>query len=440
MKLRAYQQRGLERLLALGGDALLADEPGLGKTAMALCYCRALAAASVLVVCPASLRLNWRKEMAMWWGAEPLLGADVLSYEGLVKAVRAGLPPYAVAIFDEAHYLKNPAAARTKAALSVRAGRRLFLTGTPIVNRPMDLWPILRAMGCKMSRTAYGKRYCAGALKPVGFTRGRPSKWAWDFSGASHLEELAAGLSRRWMLRRLKAEVLSELPAKTRSVIELPADGAGDPPRLLALGARLVQSWDAYGERASGAAVGLMPKEIAELTAWRLETGRRKLPQVIAYLRDVLLEEEEKIVVFAWHREIIDALAAAFAAVGVAKLYGGMTDAAKDAALRAFQEGPARLFVGQIATAGTGLTLTAAATVLFAEIDWVPGNMTQAEDRCHRIGQDSPVRVIILAQSASVDLLIASALVAKAETINRAVRPSDGPTPALAAEVEGKEA
>lgn len=435
MILRDYQKKGLERLLQLGGDALLADEPGLGKTAVALSYCLAVGASSVLVVCPASLRLNWRREMAMWWREEPILGVEIMSYEGLVKAAKAGLTPYAVAIFDEAHYLKTPTAWRTKAALSVKAGRRLFLTGTPMVNRPMDLWPLLKAMGCKMSRTEFGKRYCAGSLKPVSFRRGRPVKWAWDFRGASHLEELAEGLSRRWMLRRLKADVLAELPAKTRTVVELPHTGPAEPAELRALAARVIRSWDDYGSTAADAAIGLMPKDIAVLTAARLEAGRRKLPQVINYLRGSILEEEEKVVVFAWHREIIEQLAREFADVGAVMLYGGMSDAAKDAAVRSFQDGGARVFIGQILTAGTGLTLTAASTVVFAEVDWVPGNMAQAEDRCHRIGQDSPVRVIIMALEDSVDLLVATALVAKADTINRAVRPSDGPTATLAAQV-----
>lgn len=372
----------------------------------------------------------------MWWDSEPLLGVDVLSYEGLVKAGKS-LPPYSVAIFDEAHYLKTPSARRTKAALAVKAGRRLFLTGTPVVNRPMDLWPLLKAMGCKMSRTEYGKRYCSGALKPVSFRRGKPVKWAWDFRGASHLDELSEGLSRRYMVRRVKADVLSELPAKTRSVIELPWSGPAESARLRSLAARIIRSWDDYGSDAADGAAALAPADLVALTAARLEAGRRKLPQVVAYLRGSLLEEEEKVVVFAWHREIIEALSDEFSDVGAVKLYGGMTDAAKDAAVLSFQNGPARVFVGQIATAGTGLTLTAASTVVFAEIDWVPGNMNQAEDRCHRIGQDSPVRVIIMALQGSVDLQVATALVAKQETINRAVRPTDGPLGTLAAQVEG---
>jgi len=111
-----------------------------------------------------------------------------------------------------------------------------------------------------------------------------------------------------------------------------------------------------------------------------------------------------------------------------------MSDREKDVAVQSFQDGPARVFVGQILTAGTGLTLTAASTVVFAEVDWVPGNMAQAEDRCHRIGQDSPVRVQVMALEGSVDLLVATALVAKADTINRAVRPTNSSPVALAAQ------
>ena len=156
-----------------------------------------------------------------------------------------------------------------------------------------------------------------------------------------------------------------------------------------------------------------------ELAAARLDIARQKLPVVLDFLRD-LLEEEEKVVLFAHHREIISAVAAAVSES--VELKGGMTDSQKDAAVRAFQEGSARLFVGQITAAGTGITLTAARTVLFAELDWVPGNVIQAEDRCHRIGQQLPVRVIHLVAGGSVDARMVHALVEKQENFERVMR------------------
>ena len=139
-----------------------------------------------------------------------------------------------------------------------------------------------------------------------------------------------------------------------------------------------------------------------------------KLPYVLDFLND-LLEEEEKVVVFAHHRDVIDAIVKA--GENRVALVGGMTEKQKDAAVQAFQNGPARVFVGQIVAAGTGLTLTAARTVLFAELDWVPGNVTQAEDRCHRIGQKDTVRVFHLVAEGSIDARIVRAIVDKQQII-----------------------
>ena len=384
-------------------DWLLADEPGLGKTATALSWLKATDALSILVVCPASLRLNWRREASMWWGDwEPALGWDVISYEEMVRGVRK-LTSVEAVVFDESHYLKNPAAARTKAAFQIQAARRLFLTGTPVVNRPMDLWPTLRALGLADSRVAFGRRFCDGHLKRV-YAKGG-ARTVWDFSGASGLPGLAALLSPV-MIRRTKAEVLTELPPKTRQVVELSVGGA-----RTAMPARLgdeLETWERWsGEQALAP---MPPALLAELAKIRLEDGLAKLSAVVSYLRDVVLEEEEKAVVFAWHREVLERLAEGLP--DSVLLYGGMTDREKDAAVRGFQKGGARVFCGQIQAAGTGLTLTAARTVVFAELDWVPGSMTQAEDRCHRLGQRDAVRVIHLVAE-GIDARVARALVRK---------------------------
>jgi SNF2 family DNA or RNA helicase len=152
-----------------------------------------------------------------------------------------------------------------------------------------------------------------------------------------------------------------------------------------------------------------------ELAKARLDIARAKLPYVLRFAEDIL-EEENKLVIFAYHREIVDAIAEHFALSAV-KLYGGMTDKQKNDAVVAFQQGTAEVFVGQITAAGTGLTLTAAHTVLFAELDWVPGNIIQCEDRCHRFGQTEPVRVFHITCRESVDARMVKALVDKQKTI-----------------------
>lgn len=144
------------------------------------------------------------------------------------------------------------------------------------------------------------------------------------------------------------------------------------------------------------------------------------MPHVLSFLKETLLEEAEKVVVFAYHKEIIDKLYDALKTFTPVKLYGGMSDRQKNESVLRFQTDPAvRVFIGQITAAGTGLTLTAANTVLFAELDWVPGNVTQAEDRCHRMGQRDTVRILHIVLRNSVDGRMVRALVEKQKIIER---------------------
>jgi SWI/SNF-related matrix-associated actin-dependent regulator 1 of chromatin subfamily A len=409
--LRAYQLDGVEQLarfLDRRGAAILADEPGLGKTAQVAEYIRRTKPKSTLIVCPASLRVNWETELHKWGAADAL--HYVRSYEFVAQRTVNDFPKFDLIVFDEAHYLKNPRAKRTHTCLDLRARRRLFLTGTPVVNRPMDLYPILKSIGLKMDRVTYGKKYCAGHLVTI---RWKPRKQAWDFTGASNQEELNRQLRNSCMVRRTKAEVLSELPPKVRQVIELDYPSCESPE----LQAAVLRYFDGLRDAAENLPE-LQRVAFTELASVRLETARAKLPHIVSFVSD-LMGEVDKLVIFAHHREIIDSLAEAWPGETV-KLYGGMTDAQKDAAVRAFQnDAGTRIFVGQIQAAGTGLTLTAASTVVFAELDWVPGNITQAEDRCHRLGQRDTVRVIHLTARGSIDARMIQLLVDKQDNIDR---------------------
>ena len=254
-------------------------------------------------------------------------------------------------------------------------------------------------------------QFPAGKLVQVGW---RPSRWVWDFSGASHVDELNASLRANLMIRRTKAEVLSELPSKVRQVIELDAPNGESPELQQVLRTAYSSFTNAAGE------IGEEKVDFEELSNARKELGEIKLPHVLSFLKETLLEEVEKVVVFAYHKEIIDKLYDALKTFTPVKLYGGMSDRQKNESVLRFQADPAvRVFIGQITAAGTGLTLTAANTVLFAELDWVPGNVTQAEDRCHRMGQRDTVRVLHVVLRNSVDGMMVRALVEKQKIIER---------------------
>ena len=228
------------------------------------------------------------------------------------------------------------------------------------------------------------------------------------------MDELNESLQKNLMIRHTKAEVLSELPSKIRQVIEIDAPNGESPELQRVLRAAYNSFTSAAGE------IGEEKVDFEELSNARKELGELKLPHVLSFLKETLLEEVEKVVVFAHHKEIIDKLYDALKSFTPVKLYGGMSDRRKNESVVRFQTDPSvRVFIGQITAAGTGLTLTAANTVLFAELDWVPGNVTQAEDRCHRMGQRDTVRVLHIVLRNSVDGRMVRALVEKQKIIER---------------------
>jgi len=416
-QLRPYQQAGVEELLSKltankAHGALLADAPGLGKTSQAIEVANRLAEGSkgpnftVLIVCPASLRLNWERELAMW--TRLINGASFLheaqTYGEIVRK-KQQRGQYDLIIFDESHYLKNPDAKRTKACLALVSDYKLFLTGTPCVNRPMEMYPVLKTLGLKMSRVQYGIRFCNGRLISVPIRGGHSKRKAWDFTGHSHEDELNKALRSSVMVRRTKEEVLKELPKKIRQVIAMDFK-SGESKAFKDRFASLSLAADILEE------AGKTP--FTELAKERYNVAMAKLPYVLDFIND-LLEEEDKIVVFAHHRDVINAIVEG--GENRVALVGGMTEKQKDAAVQAFQNGPARVFVGQIVAAGTGLTLTAARTVVFAELSWVPGEVSQAEDRLHRIGQKDTVRVFHLVAEGSIDARIVRSIVDKQQVI-----------------------
>ena len=344
-------------------------------------------------------------------------------------------------VVDEAHYCKSSKARRTKQVLGswhrspakrlapISAKRRLFLSGTPIVNRPIELHPILKSIDKSKwgNMMKYGKRYCDAHHNGYG----------WDFTGASNLEELQDKLRETCMVRRLKKDVLKDLPAKRRQVIEIPANGEADmvaahslkaqewEERLLELRAAVEMAKASDNPQDYENAVEALTEgesaEFAEMSLIRKENAVAKIPYVAEHVKSVLESGVGKVVVFTHHHEVTDALVAEFGPAA-AKLDGRDSMAQRDLAVQSFQnDTDVPVFIGGIKAAGVGLTLTASSHVVFAELDWVPGNMSQAEDRCHRIGQDSSVLVQHLVFEGSIDATMAHTVVNKQNVIDSAL-------------------
>jgi SWI/SNF-related matrix-associated actin-dependent regulator 1 of chromatin subfamily A len=436
---------------------LLADEMGLGKTIQALGMVNADPKIErVLVVCPASLRLNWQREAEKWlvrpFAVTIAQGSDfpeapspwmqVINYDILKRHHdRLRADEWDMLILDECHYLKNSRAQRTQEVLGKRnksgwrlspipARRKVFLTGTPIVNRPVELWPIVNGLDPERwpSFWNYAQRYCGAKYNGYG----------WDFRGASNLPELQDILRSTVMVRRLKAEVLSDLPAKRRQVLELPANGnqslvqeereafelhqsrAAELTALVEISQASENPAD-YQEAVETlrAEVGVAFSEISQL---RHNTAVAKIPAVLEHVIQAV-GGSGQVVVFAHHQDVVDGLRSGLEEAGIASVSfaGRDTIKARDEAVRSFQESSVAVFIGSIQAAGVGLTLTAASHVVFAELDWVPGNMTQAEDRCHRIGQADSVLVQHVVLAGSLDAQMAHTLIAKQAVIDQAL-------------------
>ena len=447
-----YQKAGIEYAVN-NRSVLIGDEMGLGETVQAIAVINVEKPKTVLIVCPATLKINWQKECNRWLvdpyrihvlrsgDAFPVLPEIVImnydiaaKYADEIRAVKWDL-----LICDEAHYMKNPKAARTKALLGegkkvapIDAGKRIFLTGTPITNRPVELWPLVNYLFPSQFNNffSFANRYCDA----------HRNRYGWDFSGSSNLDELQKILRSSGMIRRMKANVLTELPAKIRQVISLPSDSVarlvakenehGDALeiRVKAIKAEAKRSKASGDKDAYAAAVGQLRQAYSvafeEMAAIRRELAQAKIPFVIEHISDIV-ESNGKVVIMAHHREVVDALQNNFGLSAV-KLYGGMSDVEKENSVTRFQNDPTcKIFVGSIRADGVGITLTAASKVVFAELDWTPANMMQAEDRCHRIGQTESVLVQHLVFDGSLDARMAEILVEKMEVIGAALDETD---------------
>jgi superfamily II DNA or RNA helicase len=676
-----FQKAGIEyiiRTLRAGRGCLVGDEMGLGKTIQAIGTINAIEDIhKVLVICPNTLKINWRNECAKWlvrpmsvavqYAGAGYVGnsADVviINYDIVSKFPQLAETTWDLRVCDESHFVKNSKAKRTKAVLAIPARYKLALTGTPILNRPIELFTTLQDLDRAKWPNVFGfaKRYCnppeapimmgdfsckpIGEIKPgdeiIGWKKGEPgcrskkgqrnytlcramvtevhrhhsqivkvmmasgkvirctidhrwlnggnyvkaAEWitpnigrvlakvvddieplplelirdagwlagiydgegtwpriaqcqsanaevydrisetlerfgfdctcradgvyvkggrqealrfmqwvnpkkkgylerailshrfripdevigvwpdgegeviglttstgnyiawgyaskncnahnngyGWDFSGASNLEELQDRLRSTIMVRRLKSQVLTELPAKRRQVIELPANGSAG------LVARENAAWDSKQDaldqlrarvelaKASDnlndytVAVEALREgqgaAFAEMAKLRHDIGMAKFPQVVDYVRDAL--ESSKVIVFAHHLDVVGGLVAEFPQAAVVT---GETPAdQRQGMVEKFQTNPeCNIFIGNLAAA-EGLTLTAATHVIFAEGQWVPGKLAQMEDRAHRIGQTESVLISYLVLEGSLDAVMAQACVEKMDVADLAL-------------------
>lgn len=428
-----HQREGIDFLLRPRPyrGALLADDMGLGKTRQAIIAAHeAHPYGRILIVCPASVKLNWEREIHAVLGAQhvSILGRDaelarwtIINYDRLRShKTELSSEDWDCLILDEAHYLKNRHSQRSLLVLGgehrprkrgklppgrirglvERAERVILLTGTPITNRPLDLFPLLRAIGHPLGDDLmrYAVRYCAAFQ----------TEWGWDMGGASHLDELHEQLGDV-LLRRCKDEVL-DLPPKLRTYMPVEVD-------LVAYRKVWLDYVQMLAKRKRRVPRALLLAEVAKL---RHAAALAKVPAAIAHVESVL-EADAKVIVFTCHTAVVEALMQRFGAQAV-RLTGAESAAQRQDAVDAFQHDPeVRVFVGNLVAAGVGVSLTAATQVLFVDYSFVPAEHLQAEDRPYRIGQQNAVTVTYLSAVGTLDEEIERLLAQKLGVVSEAI-------------------
>jgi len=402
-------------------NVLIADEMGLGKTIQAIEVINITTPVFVLVVCPASLKLNWKSELEIWLRHKrPItvlknpdkmipLHINIINYASLKKfATVLKDIKFDLVIFDESHYLKSPKAIRTKLCFGakkvINSKSRIFLTGTPILNRPVELFPLLKDCGIQTNWKSFTHNFCDAKEKVIYTPAGRQT--IMDVSGSSNENELQDILRSTIMIRRLKKDVLPQLPEKIQQIVFLPENGSI---------ANIKKERLSFAETLKQPNLALAISNLSEI---RQENALRKIKFTKEYI-DNLLEQKEKVVIFAWHTCVIDELMISLKSYSPLSITGNTPMNFRKLYVDYFQDKGNRVIIGNIKAMGQGLTLHAASDVVFLEMDWTPGNNTQAEDRIHRIGQTELCHIHYLVYADTVDAYIAKKVVEKKKVIDK---------------------
>ncbi|MFA5053343.1 MAG: DEAD/DEAH box helicase [Parcubacteria group bacterium] len=444
---------------------MIADEPGVGKTLQVLGLLNAEPRIrKTLILVQATVCRNWVREAARFlvvptmakvlYSSEdmhdlivasqnqPVIG--VTNYEKLVKGRGKGMLEsiksfdWDLIVVDEIHKLKNPKAAMSKAIIgSVKEPgifrtipRAIALTGTPVPNKTIELWPIISSLRPDVWKSIYsfGNRYTAKPTEEVP-VKGKGMTTVWIFEGSKNEQELQTKLrSGGLMLRRLKSEVLKELPPKRRRVFALDPDSP-DAKRAVKAQAAIYDRYDAAMTNAAVSQLsgdtGAFADQLAEIRRGekadfqemakiRAMLGEAKIEPAISHISELLDSGTKKIVVFTHHQKVQDGLVAGLKDYNMVTILGRDSEKKRDNSVQAFQNDPSvRICLCSTLASGVGITLTAASHIVFVEFDWVPGNVVQAEDRCHRIGQSEPVVIDYLAFDETLDQRMAELIVEK---------------------------
>ena len=422
-------------------NCLIGDAPGLGKTIQAIALANLRGCKRVLVVCPANVRPQWARQIKIWAtlpkvvvypvfkssdGVHPTANYVITSFEvardGLWDTLRSY--NWDLLVIDEGHYLKTPDAARTRAlfgasrqskcryagtgGISERAEQIVALTGTPLPNRPRECYTLANALDPSsvdwMNFNAFKDRFNPGG-------RDMDSGATWEYT--ARLPELNARLRCNFMVRRLKEDVLKDLPAKRYEIVPVEMTGK----IAMALHAEKMLDFDEEEMlRRSGGKID------GAISTVRRQMGEAMAPAVLEHLLTLLDGGVEKLVVFAHHHSVLAVIQGGLERHGVLRVDGNTSAKGKHGAVEKFKFDPRlKVFLGQmqsIATGTDGLQDVATHCVL-AEGSWVAADNEQAVDRLHRMGQKGSVLAQIMVAPGSISERILGRSIAKGRVVQR---------------------
>ena len=391
-----HQKEAVQKLVE-NKKFILADDMGLGKTTSTIIAALETGAKKILIICPATLKINWKREIENYSDRSIFISEGksfstehdfvIINYD-IIKNFhdtkkkdesQVIAANFDLVVVDEAHYIKNPTAQRTKLINDIanRVDRLWLLTGTPMTSRPIDYFNLLSLVDSPVSKNwmAYAIRYCAGYQFNAG------GRKIWNVTGASNLEELrdrTAGLT----LRRLKENVL-DLPDKIIT------------PVYLRLRSKMYEEimgeyydwYDKNPEESKSLTV-----QFTKLTKIRQVIADEKISQTIE-LAENIIEQGKKVIIFCNFTDSLNKICEHFGKSAV-KVDGSMSKPQRQHSVDSFQESDKiKVFVGNIKAAGVGITLTAAEAVIMNDLSFLPSDHSQAEDRAYRYGQKNNVLV-----------------------------------------------
>lgn len=392
----SHQKEAIEKLVG-SKRYILADDMGLGKTTSTIIGALETGSKKILIICPASLKINWEREIRNYTDRSVYIAEGknfstdsdflIVNYDILKNfydlkekesSIFSKFKPELI-ILDEAHYVSNAQAQRTKLVNSFckKVDRLWLLTGTPMTSRPMNYYNLLNLIESPVAQNwmAYAIRYCQGYQFRAG------KRKVWNVSGASNLEELRDRTSKQ-VLRRLKTEVL-DLPDKIIT------------PVYLRLKSKLYEGlmgeyYDWYNK--GNDETKSLTIQFSKLMKVRQVISEEKVDNTIELVQNIL-DQDKKVIVFTNFTNTLNKIADHFGKSAV-RLDGSTSKIQRQHSVDQFQENDKiKVFVGNLQAAGVGITLTAGEAVIFNDLSFVPAHHQQAEDRAYRYGQKNNVSV-----------------------------------------------